>query len=316
MHLQKEHKKKKNLLPLLLIVLAAALAAGCAMLWHERTQLQNELASQRQQLLEARLETEQQSQKLARLQEDYDALLKQEQQSPLQPNGDIPYQSMFPELMLEPLKGYTQEDKVYLTFDDGPSERTAEILDFLAKKEIKATFFVVGSNLKTERGKEILRRIADEGHTIGIHTESHQYRTIYASVEAYLKDFETAYNRVHEITGVKAEIFRFPGGSVNSYNGAVYQEIIAEMTRRGFSYYDWNVSSADATGNVTAAAIEKNCLSGVRAHKRSIVLMHDSTPKKTTVQALPAIVDTLLEEGYAFAPLSRDVLPVAFGYAN
>ena len=116
---------------------------------------------------------------------------------------------------------------------------------------------MVGSNLKSERGQEILRRIAEEGHTIGIHTDSHQYRSIYASVEAYLEDFEKVFRKVYEITGVKPEIFRFPGGSVNGYNGAIYQELIAEMMRRGFSYYDWNVSSADATGNIAASTIEK-----------------------------------------------------------
>ena len=218
--------------------------------------------------------------------------------------------------MLDPLTGYTQEQKVYLTFDDGPSERTIEILDVLKQRDIKATFFVVGSNLNSEQGQEILRRMADEGHTIGIHTDSHQYRSIYTSVEDYLNDFKKVYDKVYEITGVKPEIFRFPGGSVNGYNGDIYQELIAEMMRRGFSYYDWNVSSADATGSISADTITKNCLSGIHAYRRSIVLMHDSAAKKTTAQALPGLLDTLIAEGYEFAPLTRETLPVTFAYPD
>ena len=123
-------------------------------------------------------------------------------------------------------------------------------------------------------------------------------RQIYTSVEDYLNDFKKVYDKVYEITGVKPEIFRFPGGSVNGYNGDIYQELIAEMMRRGFSYYDWNVSSADATGSISADTITKNCLSGIHAYRRSIVLMHDSAAKKTTAQALPGLLDTLIAEGY------------------
>ena len=253
-------------------------------------------------------------QELSDLQEEYDKLLKKQDSS--KPNGEIAYQTLYPELMLDPLTGYTQEQKVYLTFDDGPSERTIEILDVLKQRDIKATFFVVGSNLNSEQGQEILRRMADEGHTIGIHSDSHQYRSIYTSVEDYLNDFKKVYDKVYEITGVKPEIFRFPGGSVNGYNGDIYQELIAEMMRRGFSYYDWNVSSADATGSISADTITKNCLSGIHAYRRSIVLMHDSAAKKTTAQALPGLLDTLIAEGYEFAPLTRETLPVTFAYPD
>ncbi len=314
MHAQ-TRQKKKNLLPMFVITALAAAAAGlCIVLWHARAEMQTELETCQQQLDEAILEAQQVRQELTDLQQEYDKLLKA--QDSTEPSGEIAYQTLYPELMLEPLKGYTQENKVYLTFDDGPSERTVEILDVLAQRNIKATFFVVGSNLKSERGQEILRRIAEEGHTIGIHTDSHQYRSIYASVEAYLEDFEKVFRKVYEITGVKPEIFRFPGGSVNGYNGAIYQELIAEMMRRGFSYYDWNVSSADATGNIAASTIEKNCISGVRSYRRSIVLMHDSGAKNSTVQALPGVLDTLIAEGYKFAPLNRETMPVTFAYPS
>ena len=314
MHVQTK-SKKKHLLPLALIIAMAAVMAGlCVVSWSERGRLQNELEAQQRQLNVAQRRVQQAEQELSDLQEEYDKLLKKQDSS--KPNGEIAYQTLYPELMLDPLTGYTQEQKVYLTFDDGPSERTIEILDVLKQRDIKATFFVVGSNLNSEQGQEILRRMADEGHTIGIHTDSHQYRSIYTSLADYLNDFKKVYDKVYEITGVKPEIFRFPGGSVNGYNGDIYQELIAEMMRRGFSYYDWNVSSADATGSISADTITKNCLSGIHAYRRSIVLMHDSAAKKTTAQALPGLLDTLIAEGYEFAPLTRETLPVTFAYPD
>ena len=204
--------------------------------------------------------------------------------------------------------------KVYLTFDDGPStENTEKILAILKKYDIKATFFVIYRNSDEE--KELYRRIVEEGHTIGVHSASHNYEKIYESVEAYLKDFNKLSKHIEELTGVKPEIFRFPGGSVNSYNGAVYEQIISEMTRRGYTYYDWDVSSGDASyGTASASWIAKNVVNGVRKSKTNIVLMHDTNAKDTTVQALTQIIEKLKKKGYTFEKLTKDVKPVTFGY--
>ena len=165
-------------------------------------------------------------------------------------NNELNYQISYPDLYVDaPQKFNYTENVVYLTFDDGPSENTKDILNILDKYNIKATFFVIGK--ETARGKQLLQEIVARGHSIGIHSYSHNYNQIYNSVDAYLEDFNNAFNYIYNSTGVKANIFRFPGGSINNYNSLIYKQIIAEMTRRGFVFYDWNVSGEDAKSNET-----------------------------------------------------------------
>ena len=229
-------------------------------------------------------------------------------------SADLAYRAMFPDMYVEPAESFQySQNTVYLTFDDGPSYITTSILDALDWQEIPATFFVVYR--PGEDGAAYLNRIAQGGHTIGIHSYSHEYTKIYSSVEAFLTDFYEVWNWVYETTGIRSSVFRFPGGSVNGYNRDVYVEIIAEMTRRGFTYYDWNVSSGDAAATeVPSASIFENVVTGVRSSNRAIVLMHDGRGHSTTANALPDIVRTLQEEGYTFAPLTNDVYPIIFGY--
>ncbi|MEG2081898.1 MAG: polysaccharide deacetylase family protein [Oscillospiraceae bacterium] len=226
------------------------------------------------------------------------------------------YQLAFPELYVQREEFVTEEEKkpvVYLTFDDGPSQNTIKVLDILKENDIKATFFVVKSN--TPEAQAIYKRIVDEGHTIGIHTYSHKYKEIYQSVEAYLSDFEEIYNYVYEVTGVHPEVFRFPGGSINAYNQNLYERLISEMLRRGFVYYDWNVASGDAGGAITSSAIKNAVVTGAQKYQRSIVLLHDSSTKVSTVQALPEIIRQL-KETHVFKALDNTVSPVVFTYTE
>ncbi|GAB1475222.1 hypothetical protein MASR2M70_00540 [Bacillota bacterium] len=230
---------------------------------------------------------------------------------------DLEYQNLYPELNVGEIPEQTaSSDTVYLTFDDGPSPLTENVLDILKDKGIKATFFVIGKNLDDESGKRILKRIVEEGHGIGIHSYSHVYKSIYASVGNYLDDFYATYNRIYDITGVRAEIFRFPGGSINGYSSAIYKEIIAEMLRRGFVYYDWNVSSLDAAARTTTPQIYNSVVRGAGQRTRSIVLMHDSSDKRNTMNALPEIIDHLTTDGYRFDIITRNVAPIIFGYSD
>ena len=206
-----------------------------------------------------------------------------------------------------------REKTVYLTFDDGPTQRTGEILDILDQYGVKATFFVIYRD--DEASKELYREIVARGDTIGVHSASHDYGKIYQSVDSYLADFEQIYQQIYEVTGVRPDLFRFPGGSVNAYNMDLYQEIIAEMLRRGFVYYDWNVGSGDTMRGATATAIADRVVAGMPA-KRGIVLLHDSANKDQTVQALPQIIKRLQAQGYSFAPLDRMVRPCTFGYQS
>ena len=236
---------------------------------------------------------------------------------PEMPQPEVPaYTELYPELYADPAD-YGSEDvekSVYLTFDDGPSERTDEILKILDRYGIHATFFVIGQS--KEENLQRMRNIAAAGHTLAIHSFSHDYQKIYSSVEAYLEDFNQMYCQIVEATGVKPQIFRFPGGSINSYNGKIYREIIAEMTRRGFVYFDWNIANGDAASSKLqpAKTLAENALKGAGSTRRSIILMHDSSVKTTTVEALPAIIEGYQKAGYTFAALTAETKPVAFGY--
>ena len=240
-------------------------------------------------------------------------------QSMAAPIGEVPeYTKLYPDLYADPVD-YGSEDienSAYLTFDDGPSARTDEILAILDKYDIKATFFVVGTT--TEEGLQRMRNIVEAGHTIAIHSYTHNYQQIYASVEAYLDDFYQMYTQILEATGVKPQIFRFPGGSINSYNGTVYMDIIAEMTRRGFVYFDWNAANGDAASRqiLPASTLAENALASVGNRRRAVILMHDSASKTTTVEALEAIIKGYQEGGYTFLPLTSATKPVTFGYRN
>ncbi|MDD3200247.1 MAG: polysaccharide deacetylase [Eubacteriales bacterium] len=230
-------------------------------------------------------------------------------------NSTGAYQELYPEMFVEPAEAIKSDpDTVYLTFDDGPSARTTEILDILAEKKTKATFFIIGK--EGEKQKEIMRRIVDEGHIIGIHTYSHVYDNIYSSVESYLADFNMTYNLIYETTGVKPEVFRFPGGSINQYNSLIYEEIIAEMTRRGFTYYDWNASSGDADSKATSKSVYDNSVRTSKDKKQIILLMHDSIGKSCTVTALPDIIQYFNEKELKFERITKEVRPVCFNYIN
>ncbi len=203
---------------------------------------------------------------------------------------------------------YLNPKTMYLTFDDGPSEEyTDMVLDVLKEKNIKATFFLIGEYVR--KYPETAKRIAEEGHTIGIHCDVHDYQKIYASVDSYLEDFENAYDTVYEITGVEAEFFRFPGGSVNAYNKAVYQDIIEEMETRGFVYYDWNASLGDAGKNsLTSEELIGNAVATARGRREVVMLAHDRVDN--TAYALEKLIDSLPE--YQMEPLTTKAAPVQF----
>ncbi|MCI8418569.1 MAG: polysaccharide deacetylase family protein [Lachnospiraceae bacterium] len=202
---------------------------------------------------------------------------------------------------------YFHPKTMYLTFDDGPSkENTEKVLDTLKARNIKATFFLIGENV--EKYPEVAQRIAAEGHTIGIHCNHHDYKKVYASVDAYLEDFSNAHKIIQEITGVDAKLFRFPGGSVNSYNRAVRQKIAAELESQGYVYYDWNASFEDAVKEPKAADILESAVSSTLGRRSVVMLGHDVVDE--TAECLDKLLDQFPE--YRMAPLTEDVMPVQF----
>lgn len=224
------------------------------------------------------------------------------------------YMDLYPDMYVEGVKPIIllEEKKMaYLTFDDGPSYNTTQILKVLKQYDVKATFFILGSTI-TEEGKECLKTMAEEGHAIGIHTFSHKSENIYSSVEAFLEDFNLAYQLIYDTTGVKPNIFRFPWGSVNSYNKKIRNELIEEMERRGFTYYDWNVDSKDSVGNPDEYKITRNIVKDLDKYNNPIILLHDASVNKRTVKTLPLIIEKLKEQGFDFDTLDHRE-PFQFG---
>ncbi|CUH93501.1 polysaccharide deacetylase family protein [Herbinix luporum] len=220
-------------------------------------------------------------------------------------DGD--YTTLFPELYAvynPPKKNLKEKKTAYLTFDDGPSSNTFEILDILNENNIPATFFIVGSAI-TKEGEEALRRMANEGHTIGIHTYSHICDKIYCSVERFLEDYNTVYQQIYEITGIRANIYRFPWGSNNGYSKGMKDVLLDEMKRRGFACYDWNVDSNDSVGRPTAYSIRRNVEKDLENYDHPIILMHDSGINRLTVETLPEIIDLIKDKGYDFGTLDN-----------
>ncbi len=220
---------------------------------------------------------------------------------------NISYVDMYPDLYVDsvkPLILVEEKKTAYLTFDDGPSLTTCEILNVLDEYDVKATFFVLGCTI-TEEGEDCLKAMVEQGHTIGIHTYSHSYKKIYASVEAYLDDFYQDYQLIYETTGVRVNIFRFPWGSNNGYNKHIKKELVAEMERRGFTYYDWNVSAEDSVGNPTANRIKKNIMKDLDRFDNPIILMHDASVNKLTAKTLPDVIESIIEKGYVFDTLDH-----------
>ena len=200
--------------------------------------------------------------------------------------------------------------KVYLTFDDGPSSNTDQILDILKDYDVKATFFVVGKT--DERSVKAYQRIVEEGHTLAMHSYSHKYDEIYESKEAFARDLNSLQEYLYETTGVWPRIYRFPGGSSNTVSKVDMQELIEYLTDIGITYFDWNVASGDAVSRtLPAKTIVNNCLSGIEKQKESVILMHDASNKGTTIEALPQIIEAIQEQGDAeLLPITDETVPV------
>ena len=188
---------------------------------------------------------------------------------------------------------------VYLTFDDGPSKYTSELLDVLAKYNVKATFFIVNIGYT-----DLISRELNEGHSVGIHSATHQYSTIYASEEAYFADLQKVQDAIVALSGKETTLVRFPGGSSNTvsrFNPGIMTRLTQALTDMGYQYFDWNVSSGDAGETTSTDQVFENVTSGMRSHNVSIVLQHDI--KGFSVAAVERIIVWGLANGYTFLPL-------------
>ena len=222
--------------------------------------------------------------------------------SGLDEDGQITEDNTSQEIYRDP-NGIYYGKKVYLTFDDGPSNITDSILDILAEYGVKATFFVVG--YEDEVSKERYRRIVNDGHVLAMHAYKHQYKKIYKSLEDFDKDFTKLWNLLYDTTGYIPTIYRFPGGSLMKKNSIdKYNEYLVE---KGVTYYDWNVVNGDAEGiDYTEEQMINNVLNGIKYRKTSIVLMHDGYGKIKTANTLPKILDALISGGAELLPIDEN----------
>lgn len=193
---------------------------------------------------------------------------------------------------------------IYLTFDDGPSTKnTARLLDILKEENVKATFFLID---KTNTDY-LIKRMYDEGHTIGLHTASHNYKYIYSSTTNFIKDIEKIQEKVARITGEKSSIIRFPGGSsntVSSFNPGIMCTLSNMVIEKGYHYFDWNVSSGDAGSKRSKKNTYRNVTNNLSKNRANVVLMHDIYD--STVDAVKDIIKYGKDNGYTFEKITMD----------
>ena len=210
-----------------------------------------------------------------------------------------------------------QTKTVYLTFDDGPSANTQPVLDILDQYGIKATFFVTGIN------PDYLSMISEcyrRGHTIGMHTYSHDYEQVYASVDAYWQDLGQIADVVRQQIGYVPCFIRFPGGSSNTisanYTLGIMSELAQEVVNEGYQYYDWDASCGDGAVHTADELVEATKADTAYGYQSIVFLMHDGAEKQTTVEALPRIIEYFQSEGYTFAPIDRSTCVPHHGIGN
>ena len=196
------------------------------------------------------------------------------------------------------------EKVIYLTFDDGPSANTEEILKILDKYNVKATFFITGED---ESHRYLIKKAYDAGHTIGLHTYSHKYSEVYASVDAYFEDLNKIGKIAEEQLGFVPCFIRFPGGASNKvsaqYCKGIMSRLVELVQEKGYQYYDWNLDSGDGAGKGKDELIRNS-----RTDKLNhiMLLCHDAGAKHETVEALPSIIEYYQQKGYEFRAIDRE----------
>ena len=198
---------------------------------------------------------------------------------------------------------------VYLTFDDGPSTNTDEILDILEQHNVKATFFVCGK--PNAKYTDLYKRIVNDGHTLGMHSYSHKYSELYSSLDSFKEDTDKLRIFLYETTGVWSSFYRFPGGSSNTVSKVDMHELIDYLESSDVTFFDWNVSAGDDKAGANKDTIYANIVNNVPRFKHCVVLMHDAADKKSTVEALPEIIEAIQAmDDTVIVPITEDTLPV------
>ena len=193
---------------------------------------------------------------------------------------------------------------IYLTFDDGPGQYTERLLNMLDQYGIKVTFFVTNQYSDYQN---LIAREAEAGHSIAVHSYSHDYKTIYSSDEAFWADFDKMNDIIEQQTGKRTKLMRFPGGSSNTvsrkYSQGIMSRLTEQATEKGLVYFDWNISSGDGGDTTSSAQVLANVQNGVQKNSVSVILCHDI--KEFTINAMETFIPWALENGYHFRPLKE-----------
>ena len=207
---------------------------------------------------------------------------------------------------------------IYLTFDDGPSTSiTPKLLDILKAKGVKATFFVINHDNSLNY---LIKREHNEGHTVALHSYTHNYSKVYASVNAFWNEFNKISDKVYNITGYRSKFIRFPGGSSNTvsrrYSKGIMSTLVKDVVNKGYKYYDWNVGSGDAGDVSTKEGVYKNVINGLSKKRINMVLMHDYENNYKTLNAISDIIDYGKKNNYEFRAISESTPMVTHGVNN
>lgn len=199
----------------------------------------------------------------------------------------------------------SEEKRVFLTFDDGPTTSvTPLILDLLKQENIKATFFVLGNRAKSN--PDLIKREFEEGHYIANHGYTHKYSSIYTNSQTVLDEYnytEDCIQQALQNPDYHSRVFRFPGGSVGGYYKNIKREAKEYLRQNGIVSLDWNSLSKDAEGAHTKEMLLQNVIDTVGNKQTVVILMHDAADKILTYETLPSVIQYLRENGYTFKNL-------------
>jgi peptidoglycan/xylan/chitin deacetylase (PgdA/CDA1 family) len=226
---------------------------------------------------------------ISKQQENYQMLLK----------GKIPHASVTDYQTPE-------EPTVYLTFDDGPSKLTGNVLDILKEENIKGTFFMVGEQAQSY--PDLVKRVVKEGHAIGNHSYNHVYKELYEDYDGFWKQIKQNEEILFKLSGSYPRLLRAPGGTSTNFDAFYFYY----LEQAGYIVMDWNVDCGDsARRNVPASEIIQNVKKAPLRHEMN-VLIHDGSGHYSSVQALKEIIRYFKNNGYTFAPLTSEVKPMQF----
>ncbi len=207
------------------------------------------------------------------------------------------------------LEDANQDNKiVYLTFDDGPSDPiTDKVLDILKTNNVKATFFVIGNQINGLEG--VVKRIHEEGHSIGLHTYTHKFKRIYSNNDSLINEMNQCQSEINKVIGVSPTIIRFPGGSKKHLTPG----LLNTLHKQNFKIYDWNMETLDGiTPKLSPYKIYKDATNNSENLSTIVLLLHCDYMHKNTCIALPKIIKYYKDQGYKFEPIKNDTPELYF----